>query len=67
MANCISFELLIKENAKCVELLLLYIQLQSTRGTGSSMARPQAHEYCETHASAAIQFTIYLGRHWVIS
>lgn len=36
MANCISFESFIKENAKCVELSLLYIQLQSTRCTGSA-------------------------------
>lgn len=50
MANCISFSSFIKENAKCVELSLLYIQLQSTRRTGSSMARPQARKYCETHA-----------------
>lgn len=61
MANCISFESFIKENANCVELSLLYIQLQSARRTGSSVAHPQAREYCETHASGAIQFATSPG------
>lgn len=63
IANCISFESFIKENAKRVELSLLYIQLQSTR---HRIQRALA-SVSEAHASRAIQFTTYPGRHRVIS
>lgn len=63
IANCISFESFIKENAKRVELSPLYIQLQSTR---RRIQRALA-SVSETHASRAIQFTTYPGRHRVIS
>lgn len=61
MANCISFVSFIKENTKCVEVSLLYFQLQATRHARSSMWSPQAGDYCETHASDGIQFTSYPG------